>query len=98
MEQEKAPWKGIQMTTRKVIGYLALATLAWATGCRSQYEITTRSHNKISCIGKPVYDHAHEIYLYKDANGVTQVIPALNVSTIGPYERDSRDKFTPAQR
>jgi hypothetical protein len=75
---------------------LALALALFASGCARYYRITTNSGRVITTKGKPHYDKANSVFVFKDMHGVEQKIPAGSVSQISPAsDTSSPTSFNP---
>ena len=70
---------------------LILAALATCLlmGCARNYSILTNNGRVITAKGKPTYDGANSVFVFKDANGVERRIPAGAVRQIAPASESS---------
>ncbi len=80
---------------------LLLLALSLCAGCASRYNITLNNGEVITALGKPKYDQARSIYIYKDASGTPSYLPQVDVREIAPRSwkksEDANDfKFLPA--
>ena len=70
---------------------LALAwvslTLVLGAGCSGRYIITTTSGAKIITTHKPKL--VDSMYVYRDANGATNMISKLRVRVVEPYSKEA---------
>lgn len=84
----------MKFAARAVLAVLALALLA---GCARNFNIITNSGRVISAKGKPKYDQANSVFVYKDANGVERRIPAGSVRQVAPAsDKSSPTTFNPS--
>lgn len=57
-----------------------------AAGCRTRYDVTLNSGGKIRGVTKPKLDATGRFYVFKDAAGKTNWVPAIRVNVIEPQE------------
>ena len=66
---------------------LVSVTLVAGSGCSGRYIITTTSGAKIITPRKPKL--VDSMYVYRDANGATNMISKLRVRVVEPYSREA---------
>jgi ABC-type Fe3+-hydroxamate transport system substrate-binding protein len=78
--------------------FVFLLAVAVCAGCATRYNLTLSNGEIITAKGKPHLNAAKNTYIYKDATGQTNFIPAANVTQIAPASMgdDSPTKFNPA--
>jgi hypothetical protein len=54
------------------------------SGCAPHYNIRTNNGAVLTAKGKPRYDKAEGVFVYKDANGQMRRVPAGSVREIAP--------------
>ncbi len=69
-----------------------LVALAWLTGCAHRYVVVFSRGNEITAVGKPRLDKSSNCYVFTDAKGQQQIVPAASVREIAPasMHRDPR--------
>jgi len=76
--------------------FLSLIVLPALAGCSHHYILTLNNGSRIDSPGKPHREGTY--YVYKDAHGEKQYIPAARVSEIAPASmaKESKMQFTPS--
>jgi hypothetical protein len=76
---------------------LGVVALILVCGCRTRYDITLNTGNKITSVGKPKLVEGS--YVYKDALGQQGRVSVLRVRSIEPQRRGWSEEptFTPAR-
>jgi hypothetical protein len=69
------------MTTKLLVSIVAVGMLLLA-GCARHYTITLNSGNRITTLGKPKLEHGK--YVFKDAKGQVDSVPAGRVREVAP--------------
>lgn len=80
--------------------FLLMAGLWFAVGCHVRYDITLNGGTKIRGVTKPKLDPTGRVYVFKDATGQTNWVPAMRVSVIEPqeYSRAEKKNKVPAKK
>ena len=76
---------------------LAMLSLVLLAGCARNYNIITSNGRVITSKGKPKYDEANSVFVFKDVKGVERRIPAGSVRQIAPAsDKSSPTSFNPS--
>ena len=69
----------------------------FAAGCARNYNITTTGGRVVTSRGKPHYDKANSVFIYKDVSGQEQKISAGSVRSVAPAsdKSESTTVFNP---
>lgn len=68
---------------KKIISVLLLIA-AICTGCTTRYSLILTNGDVITSMGKPKFDEQKGYYLYKDADGQTNIVFASKVREVAP--------------
>jgi len=83
----------------KITTLFLFLVLAACGGCATRYDMILTNGIVITAKGKPHLNADKNMYIFKDASGKTNAIPAANVSQIAPQSMASDDttakKFNP---
>ena len=63
---------------------VATGLALFAAGCARNYNITTTSGRVVTSRGKPHYDKANSVFIFKDMSGQEQKISAGSVRSVAP--------------
>jgi len=75
---------------------IALGLALLGTGCVRYYNITTNSGRIITSHGKPHYDKANGVFVFKDVQDQERRIPAGSVAGISPAsDKENTQGFNP---
>ena len=78
----------------KTTALFLLLVLAVCAGCATQYNMTLTNGDIIIARGKPHLNADKNMWIFKDASGQTNFIPAANVSQVAPSSMANDDKTT----
>jgi hypothetical protein len=73
---------------RNIILAACVATLL-LTGCARRYALTLNNGTRVTAFGKPHLDPGGNSYVYKDASGQLNYIPAGRVRDISPASQSA---------
>jgi hypothetical protein len=84
----------------KKIALGLLFAVAICAGCASTYVIKLSNGEILTCVGRPKLDAQRNIWIYMDAAGQSNGVPAGRVNQIVPQsmDHDRSDQFSPARR
>ena len=82
---------------KNLFAVLVLAAVV-CSGCHSTYNIRLSNGDIITAKGKPRLDKQRNAWVYKDASGQLNGIPAGRVSEVSPQsiDEDSKKQFIPS--